>query len=44
MEADVDMRKVMHGKSAQNRVCAVECLPTLAETTGVTMGSELVEV
>ena len=34
----------MHGKSAQNRVCAVECLPTLAETMGVVMGSELVEV
>ena len=44
VEADVDMRKAMHGKSAQNRVCAVECLPTLAETMGVVMGSELVEV
>ena len=44
VEADVDMRKTMQGKSAQNRVCAVECLPTLAETMGVVMGSELVEV
>ena len=44
VEAEVDIRKAMHGKSAQNRVCAVECLPTLAETMGVVMGSELVEV
>ena len=34
----------MHGKSAQNRVCAVECLPTLAQTMGEVMGSELVGV
>ena len=38
VEADVDMMKAMHGKSAQNRVCAVECLPTLAETIGVEKG------
>ena len=44
VDADVDMSEAMHWKSAQNRVCAVECLPILAETMGVVMGSKVVEV